>query len=72
MIPIGTDEPSNIATPAAARRLLRDELDGWDGPEVVDDAELLVSELVTNVIVHGKPMWFKLHARPAPRSPPRR
>jgi len=51
-------EPFGTATPAAARGYLRNQLDGWDGPQVVEDAALLVSELVTNAILHG-------HANPA-------
>ncbi len=58
MIPVKTKGRSNTATPESARRLLRKDLEGWDGPEVVEDAVLLVSELVTNAIVHA-------HADPA-------
>jgi len=58
MIHLTTAAPSTTATPEAARRFLHDELDGWDGPQVVDDAVLLVSELVTNAIMHA-------HADPA-------
>ncbi|MEV4559726.1 SpoIIE family protein phosphatase [Kitasatospora sp. NPDC049285] len=38
---------------AAARGFVRDALLGWDLPEVVDDAVVLVSELVTNAVVHA-------------------
>ncbi|MBV6702106.1 SpoIIE family protein phosphatase [Kitasatospora aureofaciens] len=38
---------------AAARSFVRDALLGWGLPEVVDDAVVLVSELVTNAVVHA-------------------
>ncbi|WP_104821131.1 SpoIIE family protein phosphatase [Kitasatospora sp. MMS16-BH015] len=38
---------------AAARGFVRDTLLGWGLPEVVDDAVVLVSELVTNAVVHA-------------------
>ncbi|WP_457033163.1 SpoIIE family protein phosphatase [Kitasatospora sp. P5_F3] len=38
---------------AAARGFVRDALLGWGLPEVVDDAVVLVSELVTNAVVHA-------------------
>ncbi|MFD9126220.1 SpoIIE family protein phosphatase [Kitasatospora sp. NPDC059571] len=38
---------------AAARAFVRDALLGWGLPEVVDDAVVLVSELVTNAVVHA-------------------
>nr|WP_280668541.1 SpoIIE family protein phosphatase [Kitasatospora sp. MAP12-44] len=38
---------------SAARRFVRDALLGWGLPEVVDDAVVLVSELVTNAVVHA-------------------
>ncbi|MEV7780818.1 SpoIIE family protein phosphatase [Kitasatospora sp. NPDC088351] len=37
----------------AARGFVRDALLGWGLPEVVDDAVVLVSELVTNAVVHA-------------------
>ncbi|MFB6888778.1 SpoIIE family protein phosphatase [Kitasatospora sp. NPDC056327] len=37
----------------AARSFVRDALLGWGLPEVVDDAVVLVSELVTNAVVHA-------------------
>jgi len=38
---------------AAARGFVREALLGWGLPEVVDDAVVLVSELVTNAVVHA-------------------
>ena len=38
---------------AAARGFVRDTLHGWGFAEVVDDAVVLVSELVTNAVVHA-------------------
>ncbi|MDG9720396.1 ATP-binding protein [Streptomyces sp. DH24] len=37
---------------AVARRLVRAHLGGWGLPELVDAAELCVSELVSNVVTH--------------------
>ncbi|MFC5665543.1 SpoIIE family protein phosphatase [Kitasatospora misakiensis] len=37
----------------AARSFVREALLGWGLPEVVDDAVVLVSELVTNAVVHA-------------------
>ena len=38
---------------AAARGFVRDTLQGWGFAEVVDDAVVLTSELVTNAVVHA-------------------
>ncbi|WP_431680745.1 SpoIIE family protein phosphatase [Kitasatospora sp. KL5] len=47
-----TFEPAGRSA-AAARGFVRDALLGWGLPEVVDDAVVLVSELVTNAVVHA-------------------
>lgn len=39
---------------AAARAFVRDTLQGWGFGDVVDDAVVLTSELVTNAVVHAK------------------
>jgi anti-sigma regulatory factor (Ser/Thr protein kinase) len=44
--------PASPLSPALARTLIRSALDGCP-PEIVEVAELLVSELVTNSIVHA-------------------
>jgi serine phosphatase RsbU (regulator of sigma subunit)/anti-sigma regulatory factor (Ser/Thr protein kinase) len=44
--------PTSESVPAA-RRLVRDALASWGAQHVVDDAVLVVSELVTNAIVHA-------------------
>ena len=45
--------PGDATTPAAARRFVRTALESVDGdPVVIDTAELLTTELVTNAIVH--------------------
>ncbi|MFJ8001239.1 SpoIIE family protein phosphatase [Streptomyces sp. NPDC096310] len=46
---IAQAEPERIA---GARRQLRDLLRDWADPEQVDSAELMVSEILTNVLVH--------------------
>jgi len=46
--------PRFIATTSGgARRFVRSALDAWGYPDAVADAELLVSELVTNVLMHS-------------------
>ncbi|MFJ8045413.1 SpoIIE family protein phosphatase [Kitasatospora sp. NPDC096147] len=47
-----TFEPEGRSA-GAARGFVRDALLGWGLPEVVDDAVVLVSELVTNAVVHA-------------------
>jgi anti-sigma regulatory factor (Ser/Thr protein kinase) len=47
-----TLEPSEVA-PSQARRLVREALGGKVSADVMDTAELLVSELVTNAVIHG-------------------
>ncbi|MFI8914168.1 SpoIIE family protein phosphatase [Streptomyces sp. NPDC053513] len=38
---------------AAARAFVRDTLQGWGHPELIDDAVVLTSELVTNAVIHA-------------------
>jgi len=46
--------PGDVTTPAAARRFVRTALESVDAdPVVVETAELLTDELVTNAIVHA-------------------
>ncbi|MFE9427191.1 SpoIIE family protein phosphatase [Kitasatospora sp. NPDC006697] len=47
-----TFEPDGRSA-SAARGFVREALMGWGLPEVVDDAVVLVSELVTNAVVHA-------------------
>ncbi|MFI2201871.1 SpoIIE family protein phosphatase [Streptomyces sp. NPDC020192] len=49
LLSVAQDEPDRIAE---ARRHLRELLHDWASPEQVDAAVLLVSEMVTNVLVH--------------------
>ncbi|MEU8466441.1 SpoIIE family protein phosphatase [Streptomyces sp. NPDC029006] len=49
LLSVGQDEPERIAE---ARQYLRDLLHDWASAEQVDSAVLLVSEMVTNVLVH--------------------
>jgi DNA-binding NarL/FixJ family response regulator len=44
---------ADLSSPRAARRFVDDTLAGWETSEVLDTAELLVSEVVTNAVVHG-------------------
>jgi anti-sigma regulatory factor (Ser/Thr protein kinase) len=49
LLSVAQDEPDRIAE---ARRHLRELLHDWASPEQIDSAVLLVSEMVTNVLVH--------------------
>ena len=40
--------------PAQARRIIAEELGPWVPDRVLDDIKLMVSELITNGIVHGR------------------
>jgi anti-anti-sigma regulatory factor len=46
--------PPAIGSPAAARRFVTDTLDRWQLKAIIDDACLIVSELVENAILHGR------------------
>jgi two-component sensor histidine kinase len=54
-------EPTPLA-PREARRFVARELDVLGYAELVEDAQLMVSELVTNCLryVPGKPLWVDL------------
>lgn len=45
--------PPGSAGPGHARRFTRGQLRRWQLDELADTAELLVSELVTNAVIHG-------------------
>ncbi|MEO6885162.1 MAG: ATP-binding protein, partial [Jatrophihabitantaceae bacterium] len=49
--------PNGADAPALARRYLAEHA-SWLEPDVLDDALLIVSELVTNAIRHGQPDIF--------------
>lgn len=44
--------PAKATSPSRARRFVADTLSAWDVP--VDDATLIVSELVTNALLHAR------------------
>src|SRR5690348_5410779 len=47
--------PADRTAPSQARRFVADTLHSWSVPnDVVDDAVLLVSELVTNALLHAR------------------
>ena len=45
--------PAQVLSPAAARRAVREAMTGAGLEVILDDAVLLVSELVTNAVVHA-------------------
>ncbi len=47
------DVPASVQGPMAARRVVAALLPAWELPELSDDAELVVSELVTNAYRHA-------------------
>lgn len=47
--------PDDPSAPSCARQLVREVLPRWHLAGLVDDAELVVSELVTNALRHGLP-----------------
>ncbi|MEV5412689.1 ATP-binding protein [Thermopolyspora sp. NPDC052614] len=47
--------PNNIAYVAHARRAVRKALADWGHERIADDLVLVISELVTNSIIHGAP-----------------
>ena len=58
--------PSETASVGAARRFLRRTLDAWGSTAMTETATLLVSELVTNAILHarcGPELVVRLHRR---------
>src|SRR5438132_8167033 len=44
----------DTSSAAAARRFVRDTLQSWDADEHTDTATLLISELVTNAVLHAR------------------
>ncbi|MEU9884350.1 ATP-binding protein [Sphaerisporangium sp. NPDC051011] len=54
--------PSDPAMVGEARAMVRKTLTDWGLPHLVDDAELVISELVTNALIHGVgPVVMALH-----------
>jgi DNA-binding NarL/FixJ family response regulator len=47
--------PPDLLAPAEARAVLRDLLPKWGYQELIDDATLVVSELVANAVEHAEP-----------------
>lgn len=59
--------PPEDASVPAARRQVAEQLKAWGLPHLVDDAELIVSELVTNALQHGSrsgPVWYTVRRIP--------
>jgi len=47
------DVPAALTGPTMARRVVAAVMDGWDLSELSDDAQLVVTELVTNAYQHA-------------------
>jgi anti-sigma regulatory factor (Ser/Thr protein kinase) len=47
--------PDNVHAPRLARRFLRDLIERWAMPGLLEPLTLAVSELVTNAVRHGRP-----------------
>jgi anti-sigma regulatory factor (Ser/Thr protein kinase) len=61
VIPLHAD----LDAPSTSRRFLAEHTPGWPS-DLVDDALLLVSELVTNAVTHGRPeITLQVCLRPA-------
>lgn len=45
---------ADVSSARVARRFVDDTLAGWQVADVLDTAQLLVSEVVTNAVVHGR------------------
>lgn len=52
---VRADLPDSAAAPAEARALVRVAFQRWALPDLCDDVQLAVSELVTNAYQHGLP-----------------
>jgi anti-sigma regulatory factor (Ser/Thr protein kinase) len=50
----GIELPATPASPAAARQWATDRLESWGEGELVDTVTLLITELVTNVLLHAR------------------
>lgn len=46
--------PRDLGSASAARRFLTDTLSDWSRQDLIDDATLLATELVTNAVVHAE------------------
>lgn len=50
---VSTTLPPDLSAPTHARAQIRQTLAAWGYPAVIDDAELVASELVANAVRHG-------------------
>jgi hypothetical protein len=67
---IRTLEPE-MASPGLARDFTKQTLDAWALRGMIDDASVIVSELVTNALRHGQPRTLDgLDGQPGPPPPP--
>jgi anti-sigma regulatory factor (Ser/Thr protein kinase) len=55
-----TSLDADLGAPRRARMFVRERLERWRYPELIRDAELLVSELVTNAVLHSDARYLSL------------
>ena len=57
--------PNALTSPSDARKFVRTTLAGWNCDQLTDDATLLVSELVTNAVLHAESdLELRMRLRP--------
>ena len=57
--------PNALTSPGAARRFVRTTLTEWNSEDLIDDATLLTSELVTNAVLHAdSDLELRMRLRP--------
>ncbi len=63
-MPLDQTLPNDSSAPAEVRRALASFLTGSGLPQLIDDAQLLASELVTNAVRHARgPIGVHAHVR---------
>ncbi len=62
--PVSVELPADARSVAAARKVVRSTLSGWDLDHLCDTVTLLTSELATNAILHARtPLLLQLERR---------
>lgn len=61
--------PNGPRSVGEARRFVAQHMGAWGLPQLTETAELIVSELVTNAVTHGRPLYGRLIATRFERLP---